>query len=150
MQLSRSFTLAEMTLSETAGRAGLSNVPPPIAIGHLAMLCWYVLEPLRQKIGRPILISSGYRSPQVNELVKGSASSLHRIGRAADLVVPGMAPRDVCKTVIDLRLPFTELILEFGEWTHVAVAEVGREPERRVLTARRDAQGETVYTKGIA
>lgn len=150
MNLSSNFSLAEMTRSEIAARRGIANAPPAFAIANLTMLCWYVLEPLRRHLGKPIVVNSGYRSPDVNVAVGGAENSLHRLGRAADIVVGGMSPADVCRVIIGLKLPYTELISELGAWCHVAVAEPGREAERRIFTAVRSASGDIVYSKGIA
>ncbi len=149
MQLTRNFSLIELTRSEMAARRGWSNVPDSVALAHLTMLAWYVLEPLREKLGRPILINSGYRNKQVNTVVGGADNSLHMLGRAADIVVPGVSPFDVARAALSLGLPTTEVILEFGEWVHVAVAEPGKAPERRLFTAVRDADGTVTYKRGL-
>lgn len=149
MQLTRNFSLIELTRSEVAARRGWSNVPDSVALAHLTMLAWYVLEPMRSKLGRPILINSGYRAKQLNDAVGGADNSLHMLGRAADIIVPGVPPFDVARAALSLSLPLTELILEFGEWVHVAVAEPGKVPERRLFTAVRAADGTVTYKKGL-
>lgn len=150
MQLSSNFSLEELVRSEVAARNGLKNEPTPYATANLVMLCWHILEPLRVKLGKPILVNSGYRSPALNALVRGAEDSLHRSGRAADIVVPGVAPVEVCRTIQAMKLPYSELIHEFGQWTHVAVGEVGKEADRASFTATRAADGRVEYRKGIA
>lgn len=149
MQLTKNFSLAELTRSETAARRGWSNTPDSVALGHLIMLAWYVLEPLRDKLGRPVLINSGYRSSLVNSAVGGADNSLHLRGRAADLVVPGMRSAEVARVASALQLPISELIVEFNEWVHIAVAEPGKMPERREFTALRRDDGLVEYRKGL-
>ena len=63
MQLSEHFELAEFLVSETAARLGIANEPTPEVIENLRRLCQLVLQPLRVKTGRPVVITSGYRSP---------------------------------------------------------------------------------------
>ena len=92
MQLSEHFELAEFLVSETAARRGIANEPTPEIIDNLRRLCQLVLEPLRVKLVRPVVITSGYRSLALNRAVGGSPTSHHRQGRAADLIVPGMSP----------------------------------------------------------
>ena len=149
MKLSAHFELAELVHSQTAARCGIDNSPPAAVLTELVRLATLVLQPLREAIGRPIVISSGYRSPKLNAAVGGAKESAHMLGQAADLVVPGMAPLQVCRVIVSMGLPFDQLIHEFGEWSHVAVTPAGVGPRRQVLTARRDARGRTVYTEGI-
>ena len=148
MKLSPNFTLDEMVVSQTGSRLGLHNVPPPWAIKELQRLATLILQPLRDHLSRPIVVTSGYRSPDVNVAVGGAANSAHLDGRAADIIVPGMTPLEVCFAIKDLGLPFDQLIHEFRAWTHVAVAREGAAPRRELLTAIRGPY-RTVYTQGL-
>lgn len=143
MNLSRNFTLAELVHSQTAARRGLDNTPPPEVVAELERLARTVLQPLRDRLARPIVVSSGYRSPAVNRAVGGARESAHLFGRAADITVPGMTSREVCKAIVDGGLPFDQCIDEFGSWCHVAIA--ASVPRRQQLEARRAANGRTVY-----
>ena len=120
MQLSEHFTLDEFTASEVASRKGVINVPPPEFIEHMIRLCTTILEPLRCEIKSPIVVTSGYRSIELNREVKGARNSYHTLGCAADIIAPGIPPYNLCKTVQAMKLPYDELILEFGAWTHVS------------------------------
>lgn len=146
MKLSKHFELAEFLVSETAARQGIANEPTPEVLDNLRRLCESVLEPLRVKLGRPVVITSGYRSPALNRAVGGSPTSHHLQGRAADLIVPGMTPLVVCQAVHQLRLPCAQIIHEFGRWTHLAVAV--SEECTQLLTAKR-ILGKTVYEAGL-
>ena len=90
MQLTEHFKLEEFTRSNTAIKYGIPNVPNEEQIANLRALCVNVLEPLRQWYGKPIVISSGYRSPVVNNHpeVRGASKSQHMTGEAADLHIP--------------------------------------------------------------
>jgi zinc D-Ala-D-Ala carboxypeptidase len=85
MKLTEHFTLEELTKSATATAHGLTNTPNADQIYNLRILCEKVLEPARKIIGRPIVITSGFRSDTVNKLVGGVANSWHKYGQACDI-----------------------------------------------------------------
>lgn len=144
MKIGKYFTLDELTVSETAARRGLSNQPDMDAQSNLRRLVEMVLDPLRASIGTPIVVTSGYRSPQVNKLIGGASSSQHVVGQAADIIVPGMSVAEVCQRIQQLGLPYDQLIDEFGRWTHVSYGPRNR---KHFMTARR-IDGKTVYQRG--
>ena len=146
MQLSEHFELAEFLVSETAARRGIANEPTPEIIDNLRRLCQLVLEPLRVKLARPVVITSGYRSLALNRAVGGSPTSHHMQGRAADIIVPGMTPLAVCQTANQLKLPCVQIIHEFGRWAHLSVPASN---ERTQLLTAKLAQGKTVYEPGL-
>ena len=146
MQLSEHFELAEFLVSETAARRGISNEPTPEVIENLRRLCQSVLQPLRVHLKRPVVITSGYRSPALNRAIGGSPTSHHMQGRAADLIVPGMTPLAVCQAASQLKLPCVQIIHEFGRWAHLSVA-ISNE-RTQLLTAKLN-QGKTVYETGL-
>ena len=94
MQLSEHFLLSEFTRSSTAERLGIDNsldASNPLdqdVINNLRNLCEQILEPLREFAGQPIIISSGYRCPQLNIKVGGVYSSQHTLGEACDIRIP--------------------------------------------------------------
>ena len=120
MNLSKNFTLAEMTFSQTAQRLGINNTPNQSHINKMKSLCTHILQPLRDNLGVPIKVTSGYRSPALNKAIGGSQTSQHSNGEAVDIVVNGMTPRQVCLKIIELKLPFDQLILEYDSWVHVS------------------------------
>lgn len=140
------FTLKEFLVSGAAKRMGVDMTPSAAVKANIEGLVNNILDPLRERIGLPIFISSGYRPVQVNRAVGGSDTSQHVYGEAADIVVHGVPPMAVCKIIIDMGLPFDQLIQEFGEWTHVSFSPRNR---RQVMTASKDARGKTVYTPGL-
>ena len=141
MNLSKNFTLDELTISQEATRSGLQNKPTSAHTANLMGLCENILQPLRDKAMRPVVVSSGFRSPTVNRRIGGSKSSQHTKGEAADFTVPGMSVAEVVALMRKMRLPYDQLIDEFGAWIHVSYSPLHR---RQVLTARR-VGGETVY-----
>lgn len=149
MNLSPHFTLEEFTTSQTATRHSIPNVPPAVIVDELARLCETILEPLREMLGRPIHISSGYRSPVLNRLVGGAPDSAHLYGRAADIIVPPMPPLDVCRAIAESTLPFDQVIHEGGAWTHAAIAAPQAKPRRELLTAYFSRNSGARYVAGL-
>ena len=83
--LTKSFTLEELVFSQTAAREGIDNTPAAAHVRAMRALCTNVLQPLRDAVGAPLVVSSGYRSPRLNKFVGGSARSQHMEGKAADV-----------------------------------------------------------------
>jgi len=145
MNLSANFTLDEFLISQTAARHGINMVPTPPTIKNLERLCISCLQPLREAVNRPIFVSSGFRSPDLNSLIGGSKTSAHMQGNAADFRVSGMSPYDTCLMIVEMGLPYDQVIHEFGQWVHLGVADILRGEE---LTAYKD-RGKTKYAWGI-
>ncbi|AKP25950.1 Peptidase M15 [Leptospira interrogans serovar Manilae] len=135
MNLSKNFTLEQLTVTET----GLTNEPDERSIESLKRLCETILEPLFENVKLPISVSSGYRSPEVNRKIKGSITSQHMRGEAVDFGIKGMSKSEICKKIIDLNLPYHQLINEgttFGAtWIHVSIAPDGVKPKKEFLNA---------------
>ena len=148
-RLSPHFSLDEFTRSQTASRRGIDNrVEPGSTIHtHLTALCRLLLQPIRDGLG-PVHITSGYRSPNLNAAIGGSSTSQHADGLAADIVVSGYSPLEVCRWVVRNNLPYDQLIHEFGRWVHLSIAAAGDARRGEQLTAYK-AEGKTVYSPGI-
>lgn len=144
MNLTPHFTLDELTVSQEAARSGLKNRPDARQTDNLIALCETVLEPLRARVKRPIVISSGFRTKTVNRRIGGAAGSQHCKGEAADILIPGMDPADVVDLIRAMRLPFDQLIYEFGRWVHVSHSPRGNRGE--VLAATREG-GQVHYRR---
>jgi zinc D-Ala-D-Ala carboxypeptidase len=126
--LTEHFTLEEFTDSQTAARKGINNVPPANSqerknIQRTAE----TMEKVRTILGdKPILISSGYRSPQVNAAVGGSKSSAHMSGLAVDFSCPGFGtPLQICKKLHPhmKELGIDQLIHEYDTWVHLGLTD---------------------------
>jgi len=116
MNLSENFTLEELTFTN---HREYDNTPNQVQIDNLTRLAEF-LETVRALLGKPILVDSGFRSPEVNHAVGSTSVSQHLRGCAADIRVPGMTPAEVVKAIYDADLPYDQLILELG-WTHISI-----------------------------
>lgn len=153
MQLSKYFTLAELTPSATAKRLGIKNDPTPEHLNNLKLLAVNVLDKVREHFGKPIWVSSGYRSKALNDATPGSsATSQHCSGEAADLDQDGRGTGVTNKMVFDYikdNLEFDQLIYEYGtdanpDWVHVSWESNGKQ-RKQVLRCTR-VNGKPVYT----
>lgn len=115
------FKLREFTRSSAASRLGIENNPSGNEIKNIESLVHNVLDPLREWYGRPININSGYRSRALNDAVKGSNTSQHMTGQAADISVGSPAENKKLFEYIRVHLPFDQLINEYDySWVHVS------------------------------
>lgn len=130
MNITKNFTLEELTKSATANLLKIDNVPNEQIKAELTKLCTELLQPIRDKYGKPIIVSSGYRSEALNKAVGGSKTSQHRFGQAADIKASDGNQRalwDVIKSMIDNGeiKQFGQLIWEKGnlaspQWIHIS------------------------------
>jgi hypothetical protein len=148
MKLSANFSLAELTKTNVRQ---FDNTPSMQVIDNLQVLVDSVLQPIRNKFG-PVTVTSGYRSPEVNKAIGGSATSDHCFGFAADFEVAGVDNKELARWVAD-NLKFKQLILEFytkgvpdSGWVHVSYDK--NNLTRKVMTASK-VGGRTVYSPGI-
>ena len=140
------FALREFTESATAMKHGIDNRPTPEVVENLQRLCTHTLEPLREKLGLPIIITSGYRTKELNEIiVHASRRSQHMEGRAADFyVVSGSKIQDSGQAshrellIKAFRLIITDESIDFDQLiiypTFIHVSYVSRERNRHQIT----------------
>ena len=148
MKLSNNFTLAELVKSQTAIRKNIRNEPGTAEINNLIHLAETVLQPVRDHFGKPVAISSGYRSPELCEAIGSSAKSQHAKGEAADFEIPGVDNMQLA-TWINKNTNFDQLILEYYEpgdpnsgWVHCSAVKEGSRAQ--VLKASK-VGGKTKY-----
>jgi zinc D-Ala-D-Ala carboxypeptidase len=151
-QLTKNFSLHELTKSETAARRGMDNIPGEAEIANLTTLAGKVLQPIRDHFGRGVHVNSGFRHPDVNAAVGGSRTSDHTRGMAADIEIPGVANAELAEWIKN-NMEFTQLILEFytpgipdSGWVHVSYDPANL--KKQVMTATRQ-NGKTVYLPGL-
>lgn len=125
--LSTHFTLDEFTNSQTASRLGIDNTPDDKTLEALKLTA-YGMEEVRKELGeKPILISSGYRSPALNNAVGGQTSSQHLLGQAVDFTCPTFgSPDEIVRRLVDSAIQFDQVIVEFGRWVHISFSDRNR------------------------
>jgi zinc D-Ala-D-Ala carboxypeptidase len=126
MKISKNFTVGEFLESQAGRRHRIEEQfnPPREALINLKLLVENILQPLRDAIG-PIHVSSGYRCPRVNKIVGGASKSQHILGQAADLKGIRVSNKKLYETILKMKLPFDQLIWEYGTddepaWVHVS------------------------------
>ena len=156
MRISKNFTLAELTKSNTATRLGISNVPDKEGIHKLRLLAIELLQPLRNAVG-PLRVTSGYRSESLNAAIGGSNKSQHTKCEAVDLQFVKRGKMDnmrIFNAIINRALEFDQIILEFGgatadqdsdnpDWIHLSWKVTGN--RRQILVAYKDENNKTKY-----
>lgn len=83
------------------------------------------LQKLRDKLGKPIRITSGFRCVRHNTTIRGSKSSEHMLGKAADITVCGVAPCDVAAKAEEVEAFMMGGIGVYGGWVHLDVRDSG-------------------------
>lgn len=141
------FRLSEFLASETATRLGLDNTPTAEVLATLRNVLAPGLQQVRNILGKPVFITSGYRSPETNAAVRGARTSQHVTGHAADFKSPEFGPPSAvaAELVRHIKtLKFDQLICE-GSWVHISFAP---RPRNEVLTAHFTPSGVS-YTRGL-
>lgn len=122
--ISKNFSYREFEKSETAERLGICNVITTFQVRDaVRALTVEILQPLRDHLGLPVFISSGFRCQKLNAAVGGSPKSQHPKGEAADIYVlragKSVSPRELAQIIIELNLPFDQLII-YPTFLHVS------------------------------
>lgn len=130
MNLTPNFTLEELTRTD---HREFDNTPPAEVIANLRRMA-LLMEEVRKTLAQPILVTSGYRSKQVNDAVGSKDTSQHRLGCAVDFRCAGLTPDQIVRMIRASKIPFDQLIREFDSWTHVSIPSVaGAAPRGQVL-----------------
>ena len=140
ISLSPHFSLSEFTESATARKHGIDNTPPQEAVNNLKALCLGCLEPLREALGLPVVITSGFRTKVLNSMLAHSSErSQHMLGQAADFYVApgqsGLSRQELLikafrLIILDESIDYDQLIL-YPSFIHVSY--VSRERNRRTI-----------------
>lgn len=135
------FTFREFERSETAERLKIDNRLPELVEAHVVELVDILLDPLREAWGGPLVVTSGYRCPELNKAVGGSETSAHTAGWAADLVPgDGRGVQELVNFAIEwltaTGLPYDQLIDERSggsRWLHLGIRNLNGEQRRQML-----------------
>jgi len=121
MNLSLHFTLAELTITD---HREFDNTPDEKSLENLKRLAIFLEEVKAIFGGKPILVSSGYRSAPVNAAVGSKEKSQHRVGCAADFRIPGITPDEIVRRIVASDLKYDQVIREFDTWTHISIPTI--------------------------
>jgi uncharacterized protein YcbK (DUF882 family) len=133
MNITENFTLEEFMHSDTAIVKGIKNDPGSREKLAITNLCAKLLQPLRDAIGKPISINSGYRCPELNAAMGGVPTSQHQKGEAADLSIGGKAG-DLLEVLEDSGLPFDQAILyRKNNFLHVSLKLEGEQRKQIII-----------------
>lgn len=117
------FTISELLDSIVANQAGIKNIPDnKQTLDNMLILITECLQPLRNFINKPMIVTSGYRCPKLNSHpdVKGASNSQHLTGQACDFVVNGLTPNQVIDMVKCSGIEFDQCINEYNQWVHIS------------------------------
>lgn len=135
-QITANFTLNELTYSSTAEVNDIDNTPSTFEYNNLKRLCEEVLQPIRDKWGKPIKVNSGYRSPQLNIRLKGASSSAHLKGLAADIDTPNNEKlfHLIIAMMNNGEISVDQLIDESNySWIHIGLKENPKDNRNQIL-----------------
>jgi len=114
------FSISELIYSQIAIKNNINNMPDINSLDNLLLLIYHCLQPLRNVLNEPIIITSGYRCKKVNKICKGKANSQHLEGKAVDFIVKSKKPNEIIKIIEKNNIPFDQLINEKNEWVHIS------------------------------
>ena len=145
MKISPNLTLAEVSKSNTAIKLGIDNEPKGEHLNNMIHTANAIFQPMREHFGKPIFVSSGYRSPELNKAIGGAATSQHCKGEALDLdndAVEYPTNKDIFEYIKN-HLDFDQLIWEFdGAWVHVSY---NKDKNRKQVLRALKVNGKTIY-----
>lgn len=123
------FTMDEFFYSDSAKMLNYDNFPTSMfemkeVCNNLMRLTILVLQPLRDAVGKPVQVLSGFRCPKVNDYVGGVKTSQHLTGNAVDIKVNKCTPEYLANIVHKLNLPYDQMICESG-WLHISLKSTG-------------------------
>lgn len=114
------FKISELIHSDIAIQNNINNMPDINALDNLLELTFYCLQPIRDLIKKPMIITSGFRNQQVNFLAGGALNSQHKEGKAADFIIKEMTPKEIVEIIKNSNIEYDQLINEFDKWVHIS------------------------------
>lgn len=114
------FSMSELIHSDTAILNNINNMPDINSLDNMLDLIYYVLNPIRERIKKPMIVTSGYRNKEVNRLVGGKSTSQHLKGQAVDFIIKGMKPSEIVNFIRNTYIEYDQLINEYDKWVHIS------------------------------
>jgi hypothetical protein len=146
--MTQSFSIKELTYSDTAIRLGIDNTPTDEILINLQNVVQFILEPVSNNFDSQIVITSGYRSPALCQAIGSSATSQHAFGMAVDFEILGIPNKEVSDWIVN-HLDFDQCILEFWKpeeansgWVHCSYKALGN---RKMYLRAYKGNGRTIY-----
>ena len=119
------FTMSELIYSDFALKHNINNMPDIKSLDSMLNLIVYCLQPIREVLKKPMIISSGFRNQAVNQLVGGVSNSQHVKGQAVDFTVKGMTINQVISAIKSSGIEYDQLINEYNRWVHISYVKGG-------------------------
>lgn len=113
------FTMSELIHSDIATQNNINNMPDIKALNNLLELIFYCLQPIRDLIKKPMIITSGYRCGELNNKI-GVKNSQHTKGQAADFIIKGKTPKEIIEIIKNSNIEYDQLINEYDKWVHIS------------------------------
>ena len=113
------FKISELIHSDIAIQNNINNMPDVNSLDNMLELIFHCLQPIRNLIKKPMIITSGFRNQQVNFLAGGALNSQHKEGKAVDFVIKGMTPKEIIEIIKNSNIEFDQLINE-KTWVHIS------------------------------
>ena len=116
------FTMSELLKSDIAEKYNISNIPDKKSLDNMLILICECLQPIRNYIAKPMIISSGYRSPRLNghPLINSKDTSQHVTGQAVDFTIKGMTPKQIIEMIKRSGVEYDQVINEHNIWVHIS------------------------------
>ena len=118
MQLN--FSISELCKSDKAKQKGIKNIPNISQVDNLLNLIFYTLQPIRNLLQKPMIISSGFRCPELNKLVGGVSNSQHLEGKAVDFTVPNETVAGIIFKIQTSNIEYDQILNEYDKWVHIS------------------------------
>ena len=114
------FKISELIHSDIAIQNNINNMPDINSLDNMLELIFHCLQPIRDLIKKPMIITSGFRNQQVNFLAGGAFNSQHKEGKAADFIIKGMTPKEIIEIIKKSDIEYDQLLNEYDKWVHIS------------------------------
>lgn len=145
MKLTEHFTLEEFTRSTMASRLKIDNSVPDELMPNIKLTA-IKMELVRKALGKPIIITSGYRCPSLNAYIGGVSTSAHTKGLAVDFHSAYGTPKEICQKLMDAGVQFDKLIQEHNQWVHIGFSPNNN---RQIVLTTIKQGDKTIYVNGL-